>query len=149
MGSCVRAVLKDGDLTDAAEVGEWVAPPWLSELMSRFSRCAYLEADFWGGFGMQASLVWEQGRIASGPEISSGAINAALRRMGIDDGAPTILYGWPLIPGEDPFDMVGLGRHRSVGGWLQACAERATAPKGSPATPAGDPGCSRRHPSVK
>ena len=108
--------LTDGDLTDAAEVGEWFAPPWLSELKSRFSRSAYIEADFGGGFGMQASLVWEGGGIVSGPEISSGAINAALHRMGIDDGAPTIPYGLPLIPGEAPFDMVGLGRQRSTEG---------------------------------
>ncbi|MCP5521145.1 MAG: hypothetical protein H7A46_06310 [Verrucomicrobiales bacterium] len=118
-------LLSDGDPTEAAEIHGWASPQWLSQMVSRFSRSAYIEAEFWGGTGMQASVVWEAGQITFGPEISTGAINTALRRLGIAGGPAVSIHGLPLAPGRDPFDVVGLGRHRSVGGWLQEIAEHS------------------------
>jgi hypothetical protein len=97
---------------------------------------------------MQASVVWEAGQITFGPEISTGAINASLRRMGIADGPVVTIHGSPLAPGRDPFDVVGLGRHRSVGGWLQEIAEPSAAPNGGPATRLGNSGVTEGPPSV-
>ena len=74
-----------------------------------------------------ASVVLEQSTILSKPVISSGAINFALRQMGIDDGPSGTFFGLPVQSGKDPFDMVGLGRHRSVSAWLQEIAEQAAA----------------------
>lgn len=141
-------LLNDGDLTKATEIHDWIAPQWLSEMCSRFSTSAYIEAEFWGGTGMQASVVWEADQIAFGPEVSAGAINAALRRMGIADGPTDTIHGLPLAPGQDPFDVVGLGRHRSVGGWLQEISEPCAAPNGGPAAPADNSNAPGKPPSV-
>jgi hypothetical protein len=100
-----------------AEGDETEPPTWLSDMGSCFSRAAYVEAEFWGGTGMQASVVLEHSRILSGPVISSGAINYALRYLGVDDQSSVTFLGVPAPTGRDPFDMAGLGRHRSVGGW--------------------------------
>ncbi len=124
--------LTDGDGTTPAQDFEFITPQWLSEMSSGFSRSAYIEAEFWGGTGMQASLVLERGRILSQPVISSGAINFALRHMGIDDGSSVALFGLPVTAGKDPFDMVGLGRHRSVDGWLRESAEPCAPPNSRP-----------------
>jgi hypothetical protein len=130
--------LTDGDETKPAEGFEFTLPQWLSDMGSCFSRSAYIEAEFWGGTGMQASVVLQKSRIFSGPLISSGAINFALRHMGIDDGSSVTVFGRAVPTGRDPFDMVGLGRHRSVGAWLQESAEPSAAPNGGPATPPGN-----------
>ena len=105
---------------------EFTLPPWLSDMASCFTRCAYIEAEIWGGAGMQASVVLEQSRILSEPVISSGAINFALRNMGIEDEPSVTFFGLSVPMGKDPFDMVGLGRHRSVSAWLQESAEQGT-----------------------
>jgi hypothetical protein len=116
-------LLRDGDETEPAEIHGWVSPQWLSQMVSKFSTAAYIEAEFWGGTGMQASIMWEAGQITFGPEILPGAINTALRRMGVDNGPVVTIYGLPLTPARDPFDIVGLNRHRSVGGWLHEIAK--------------------------
>jgi hypothetical protein len=116
-------LLAAGDETEPCEHLDFVVPEWMAQMLSRFTTAAYVEAEFWGGTGMQASFVWEDGKMAFGPEVASGAINAALRRLGVQDESRGVFYGLPLIPGKEPFDMIGLGRHRSVGGWLQECAK--------------------------
>jgi hypothetical protein len=112
-------LLSEGDETTASGHVDFVVPGWLQQMLCRFTKAAYIEAEFFGGAGMQAAFVWEEGRMAFGPEISGGAINAALRQLGIQDEATATLHGLPLMPGKDPFDMTGLGRHRSVEGWLK------------------------------
>jgi hypothetical protein len=104
-------LLVEGDQTEARDHLDLVFPEWLRGMLSRLTTAAYIEAEFFGGAGMQAA------------EISSGAINAALRRFGVSDGPAGVLYGVPLAPGKDPFDMVRLGRHRSVEGWLKKARE--------------------------
>lgn len=106
--------LEDGDLTESADLDASAVPTPLLQLLTGFSRVAYIEAMIWGGTGMQASLVAEAGVIVQGPEIAPFAINAALRRMGVDNE----MYN-TFTPGKDPFDRAGLGRHRSVEGWLE------------------------------
>jgi hypothetical protein len=113
--------LLKGDLTEAKELSDWTCPSWLSLLGACFSKSAYVEAEFWGGTGMQASLVFEGGRVVLGPTVADKSINKALRKLGVSDEPAGIVHGLPLIPGKDPFDMVGLSRYRSVQAWLAAC----------------------------
>ena len=110
-------LLTEGDDTAPADDVPCDLPAWLLEMASCFSKSAYIEAEFFGGDGTQASVVFGQGRILSAPVVSSGAINFALRQMGIDDESSTSGL-LPIRTGKDPFDVVGLGRHRSVAGWL-------------------------------
>jgi hypothetical protein len=122
--------LTEGDGTAPAADFQFDLPRWLSDMASCFSKSAYVEAEIWGGTGMQASVVLEKGNIMDGPVISSAAINYALRHMGIDDESfITSSFGGRTSTGKDPFDVVGLGRHRSVSGWLQESVERDASPK--------------------
>lgn len=123
-----------GDETEPADDFQFNPSRWLSDMGSWFSRSAYIEAEFWGGSGMQASVVFERSTIVAGPVISSGAINFALRHMGIDDESSITSSGLSVRTGRDPFDMAGLGRHNSVGGWMQERAELGAAPKCGPIT---------------
>ncbi len=111
--------LTDGDETTPRADFEFVAPQWLADIISCFSRSAYIEAEIWGGDGMQASIVFDGNQIVCGPVISTAAINFALRQLGIDEERPVTLLGMPVSAGKDLFDVVGLGRHRSVSGWLK------------------------------
>ncbi|TAK94628.1 MAG: hypothetical protein EPO07_16455 [Verrucomicrobia bacterium] len=115
--------LTEGDDTPSVEGFDFALPQWLADKVSGFSRSAFIEAEFWGGDGMQASVVFEQSKILLGPEISAGAINSALRQMGIVERPSITFFGLPVTKGKDPFDMVGLGKHRSVSAWLRASNE--------------------------
>ncbi|HEY3967843.1 MAG TPA: hypothetical protein VGM05_24990 [Planctomycetaceae bacterium] len=95
---------------------------WAREQSERFP-LAYIETEYFGGVGAQAAIVWKQGRIALGPEISrtdelslrSGkqpalherAINRAMRSIDVSRGTEV-----------DEFDALGLGRNRSDDQWL-------------------------------
>jgi hypothetical protein len=96
--------------------------PHLREL-SRVAAVAYVEAEYHGGDGEQRSIVWQDGAPLGEPEESSGAINDALRRLGVEQAE-----------GADRFDTLGLGRHRSVDDWLQSIR-----PPAQPAIPASAP----------
>lgn len=97
---------------------ELVLSPALSGLLDRWSRrgpVAYLEAEFAGGLGRQASAVWLGGRLSWGPRFDSAftlpreewPINAALVRLGAEPGR------WL-----DPFAELGLHLERHTAGWL-------------------------------
>jgi hypothetical protein len=116
--------LTDGDITQPKELVEFSVPQWLSDLTERFTKAAYIEAEFWGGSGMQASTVIQQNKILFGPVISIDAINSALRVMDVDDDPSTPTLGVLGLPFKDLFDVVGLGRHRSVDDWLREHAEK-------------------------
>ena len=83
---------------------------------SRLGPIAYVEAEFFGGVGEQAAVVWHRGEAVFGPtaqqfppevpEVGVGPINAVLRRLGVT-----------AVDGRDEFDTVGLGRHRHVEAW--------------------------------
>ncbi|MGW4406462.1 hypothetical protein ACWEJ6_20690 [Nonomuraea sp. NPDC004702] len=93
---------------------------------SRGGQVAYVEADFWGGRGSQAAVLWENGCRSWGPEhasIQAGPprddwpINAVLARLGaVRAGAA------------DLFDAVGLGRERDLEGWRRAALDALDAP---------------------
>ena len=96
-------------------------PPWLTEQLrqaSHHGRVAYVEAEFFGGEGVQAAIGWENGEIALGPMVEEdddlpppleqGAINQALRWLGVRVARGRI----------DEFETVGLGRHRETDDWL-------------------------------
>lgn len=91
--------------------------PHLREL-SRRGPLAYVESEYHGGDGEQRSMVWENGEPRE-PEESSRAIHDALISLGVQ-----------RAEGQDAFDTLGLGRHRSVDDWLA----EAHAPA-SPETP--------------
>jgi hypothetical protein len=92
--------------------------PALDELLSRWSRrgpVAYLEAEFLGGLGHQAAMVWLGGEVSWGPQFDDALdsprqewpINAALARLGVEPG-----------PWIDPFAELGLHLERETDGWL-------------------------------
>jgi hypothetical protein len=116
--------LTDGDITQPKGLVEFSVPQWLSELTERFTKAAYIEAEFWGGAGMQASTVLQQDKILFGPVISIDAVNSALRIMGVEDDPSIPIFGVLGLPIKDLFAAVGLGRHRSVDGWLREHAEQ-------------------------
>lgn len=80
---------------------------WLQSL-SREAETAYVETEYLGGEGFERAAVWSHGLIALGPLDGAGSINQALRAMGVE--AP---------PGQEEFELVGLGRHRSLEEWIQ------------------------------
>lgn len=107
-------------------------PPALTELLRRTSRegpIAYVEADFFGGIGQQASVLWEHGEVVLGPLVdpepvnlvergahSEWPFNHVLRRMGV-----LVSPGHP-----DEFATVGLGGHRETKDWLADATEPDT-----------------------
>jgi hypothetical protein len=72
---------------------------------------AYVEAEYFGGLGGQASVVFDRGSLVFGP-VQEGGINQALRYFGVTV-EPAAL---------DEFDSVGLGRHRGINDWLTSIA---------------------------
>lgn len=113
--------LSPGDRSIISLLTKEPLPAALTELLRRTSRkgpIAYVEADFFGGTGQQAAVLWEHGEIALGPLIdpddlvrgspSQWPFNQVLRRMGV-----------PVAPGQpDEFATAGLGRHRETEDWL-------------------------------
>ncbi|GGM31395.1 hypothetical protein [Micromonospora yangpuensis] len=82
---------------------------------SRLGPVAYLEAEFAGGLGRQASVVWLGGAVSFGPAYDDRLdgprpewpVNAALARLGVEPGR------WI-----DLFAEVGLHLERHTEGWL-------------------------------
>jgi hypothetical protein len=94
---------------------------WAADQSQQFP-LAYVETDYFGGDGWQAAVAWVDGRVVFGPTrttdlyegrrlvptpLLGGAINQAVRHLGVDRGAV-----------RDEFDALGLGRHRSNDRWL-------------------------------
>jgi hypothetical protein len=101
-----RYGISDLPLTDE---GNAELPAQLLELfveLSRVGKVAYIEAEIFGGAGTQAYVHAEMGKVDA-PVVGDRSINAALQLLGVI-----------RKPGFDEFDSVGLGRHRSVEGWL-------------------------------
>jgi hypothetical protein len=74
--------------------------------LSANGKVAYLEAEFFGGTGMQAALVANRGDLGK-LEVSSHAINMALSVIGVEKGNAL-----------DEFDALLLGRARDTNDWL-------------------------------
>ena len=79
---------------------------WVQEL-SRGAAVGYIETEYFGGEGFERSAVFRDASLILGPLDGAGAVNRALRTLGV---APR--------PGQEEFDVVGLGRHRSLEEWL-------------------------------
>ena len=75
--------------------------------LSKAGRVAYVEAEFFGGVGMQANCLFENGVLVSRPTVHANAINEALKFLGVE-----------IAGAFDEFSTVGLWRHRSTDGWL-------------------------------
>jgi hypothetical protein len=85
--------------------------------LSTRSPVAYVEAEYFGGAGAQAAVVFESGQLVLGPLLEQDAgrkspISCALHALGVH-----------AAPGLDEFDTVGLGRHRRTGEWLMQAPE--------------------------
>ena len=82
----------------------------LNEL-SQEGTIAYVETHYFGGEGVQSSIVCEYNRIIYGPAISKNdtttPINDALSILGVK-----------VVSMHDEFDEVGLGRNRSTEKWF-------------------------------
>jgi len=90
-------------------VFEFLTPPVEScvRALSKGSAIAYMETEYFGGEGYERSAVFRDAHVILGPLDGAGAINGALRALGV-----------AAQPGQQEFDAVGLGRHRSLEEWL-------------------------------
>ena len=93
-------------LTDEAEEVLPESIALLCRSLSSYSFIAYLEADFFGGAGQQAYALFKDGVALGPPVIAEGAINQALKYLGV-------------LPGRhhDEFAAAGLGRFRDTDDW--------------------------------
>lgn len=93
-----------------ADTFEFLTPgveAW-TQALSVDTAIAYIETEYFGGEGFERAGVWSQGQLALGPLEGAGSINQALRALGVRPAA-----------GIEEFELVGLGRHRSLDEWLQ------------------------------
>jgi hypothetical protein len=91
---------------------------WAAEQSTRFP-IAYVETEYFGGTGGQSAIVWHLGTVLFGPvrtgdsdSLQYGAINAAVRRLGVQRGEAV-----------DEFAALGLGDYRDNDAWLAAVGE--------------------------
>ena len=78
----------------------------LCEHLSASGEVAYIEAEIFGGAGMQAHALFARGKAIGSPVVSQTAINAALALLGAKRGEAS-----------DEFESVGLGLHRDTDLW--------------------------------
>jgi len=96
-------------LTDA---GETSLPSTIREVCARLAEggdVVYVEAEFSGGEGIQASVLFHRGGVNDPPMLATDAINVALHALGVNPPA-----------GTDEFSAVGLGAHRDTEQWLSS-----------------------------
>jgi len=91
--------------------GKTETPPRVLKLCEQLSHgrsLAYIEAEFFGGAGTQACVVFTDGRQVGQLLVSETAINHALHILGVSKGNAY-----------DEFEAVGLGAHRDTDAWLE------------------------------
>jgi len=77
---------------------------------SRSGVLMYFETEYFGGLGVQAAAVFQNGALVFGPKSAElGPINVALQLLGVRVVPPAV----------DEFDTVGLGRYRHTEDWLK------------------------------
>ncbi len=79
----------------------------LCKAISRKSHLAYVEAEFFGGDGTQASVVFNGGKNVSPIVIDAHAINSALAQIGVQ-----------RLNSRDEFAALWLDKHRNTEDWL-------------------------------
>lgn len=91
----------------------------VASLASRFSRAgtvAYVSTEYFGGAGGQDALVWRDGSVVFRAEDNedwpNSPISQALRFLGVK-----------ATDGQDEFDTVQLGKHRSTEEWAETYAQ--------------------------
>lgn len=80
----------------------------LCAALSKEQQLAYVEAEFFGGAGTQACVVFENGETKLGPKVNESAINEALSVLGAEK---TTHY--------DEFEAIGLDVHRDTNEWVK------------------------------
>ena len=75
--------------------------------LSNNKKLAYIEAEYFGGEGTQACVVFSNGEIEKGPLVSESAINVALANLGVAKGNAL-----------DEFEAVGLNEQRDTENWV-------------------------------
>ncbi|MBX2819910.1 MAG: hypothetical protein KTR29_09530 [Rhodothermaceae bacterium] len=94
-------------LTDEGELPAQVVK-WSIQLSNQ-GCIAYIEAELFGGTGLQVGVVWCNGELSGGPWVQErNAINLALEAIGVDKGDH-----------RDRFAALDLGRHRFTGDWVK------------------------------
>jgi hypothetical protein len=79
---------------------------WIAEA-SADTTLVWFEATYFGGWGGQTSVVWQNREVVIGPESDPNAINRALRILGVQ-----------TTDNLDEFDTLKLGRYRHTRQWL-------------------------------
>ncbi len=75
--------------------------------LSQGTTLTYVEAEFIGGEGTESAVVLRDGMVVAGPLQGPGAINRALRALGVS-----------VTSRREEFEVVGLGKHRNPEEWL-------------------------------
>ena len=70
---------------------------------SRQSRLAYIETDYTGGYGSQAGVLYENGRMTAAPRSGEGTANQLLHQLGVS-----------CSRGQDEFDSLELYKYRHM-----------------------------------
>lgn len=106
------------DGTADRALGFWFLPGGFERVLAAWSAegpIGYVEAEYFGGTGIQRAAVWAQGALALGPFTAEG------RKRPPRDGSPISralrLLGVAADRGLDEFDSVGLRRHRRMEDW--------------------------------
>lgn len=76
---------------------------WLLENYSFHTKLAYIETDYFGGFGTQGGVLYENSREKIAPKTGNGTINILLKELG----------AWRK-PDRDEFDCLELGKYRYI-----------------------------------
>ncbi|WP_146848282.1 hypothetical protein [Brevifollis gellanilyticus] len=100
------------DLSQSLEGFTYLSPSLIQFCAehSHHGPLVYLETEYFGGMGTQSAAAFSNGAlIAPTPLVGIGAINTALRSIGI------IATSAP-----DEFDHIGLSRHRHTFRWKEA-----------------------------
>lgn len=104
-------------LTDEGSVELPAALQALCTQLSAGGNLAYIEAEIFGGAGMQAHVLVGKGGNAGAVVVADDAINAALRLLGVRPGSH-----------QDEFESVGLAKFRETDAWIAALADQASGP---------------------
>lgn len=108
LDSTARKLL-DVPLLPLTDEGFAELPETISSTGKRLSgqyKLVYIEAEFFGGVGGQASACFENGKTSGTVSTQWDSINAALRWLGV-----------LVREHEDEFEASGLGAHRDTDAW--------------------------------
>jgi hypothetical protein len=79
---------------------------WLARKLKSIP-IAWIETDYFGGFGEQSAVLWKDGKRRRYRERYGGNIDAAMIELGV-----------VCESDKDEFDTLGLGKHRTNDSWL-------------------------------